>query len=120
MDHLIIPKDYKPDLNLHDTQVAIKTVKDCFQELLAERLNLTRVSAPLFVDPDSGLNDNLNGVERPVAFDIKEQDGKIMANRNIFRAIHERKWLSIEYKNGKEEITKYWIGIIDINPVKKR
>ena len=70
MDHLIIPKDYKPDLNLHDTQVAIKTVKDCFQELLAERLNLTRVSAPLFVDPDSGLNDNLNGVERPVAFDI--------------------------------------------------
>ena len=77
MDHLIIPKDYKPDLNLHDTQVAIKTVKDCFQELLAERLNLTRVSAPLFVDPDSGLNDNLNGVERPVAFDIKEQDGKI-------------------------------------------
>lgn len=42
-----------------------------------------------------------------------------MANRNIFRAIHERKWLSIEYKNGKEEITKYWIGIIDINPVKK-
>ena len=64
MDHLIIPKDYKPDLNLHDTQVAIKTVKDCFQELLAERLNLTRVSAPLFVDPDSGLNDNLNGVER--------------------------------------------------------
>ena len=78
MDHLIIPKDYKPDLNLHDTQVAIKTVKDCFQELLAERLNLTRVSAPLFVDPDSGLNDNLNGVERPVAFDIKEQDGKIV------------------------------------------
>lgn len=43
-----------------------------------------------------------------------------MANRNIFWAIHERKWLSIEYKNGKEEITKYWIGIIDINPVKKR
>ena len=76
MDHLIIPKDYKPDLNLHDTQVAIKTVKDCFQELLAERLNLTRVSAPLFVDPDSGLNDNLNGVERPVTFDIKEQNGR--------------------------------------------
>lgn len=55
MDHLIIPKDYKPDLNLHDTQVAIKTVKDCFQELLAERLNLTRVSAPLFVDPGFGI-----------------------------------------------------------------
>ena len=69
MDHLIIPKDYKPDLNLHDTQVAIKTVKDCFQELLAERLNLTRVSAPLFLENSSGLNDNLNGVEKPVKED---------------------------------------------------
>lgn len=76
MENLIIPKDYQPDLNLHDTQVAIKTVKDFFQNLLSERLNLTRVSAPLFVDPNSGLNDNLNGVERPVSFDIKEQNGR--------------------------------------------
>mgnify|MGYP002560738120 CR=1 FL=1 len=72
MDNLMIPKNYHSALNLHDTQIAIKTVKDFFQNLLAERLNLTRVSAPLFVDPTSGLNDNLNGVERPVAFDIKE------------------------------------------------
>ncbi|MDD5940479.1 MAG: aspartate--ammonia ligase, partial [Lachnospiraceae bacterium] len=57
-------------------QVAIKVVKDFFQNLLAERLNLLRVSAPLFVDPASGLNDNLNGVERPVSFDIKDQDGR--------------------------------------------
>ncbi len=76
MDHLIIPKDYQSALDLHDTQYAIKTVKDFFQNLLAQRLNLTRVSAPLFVDPKSGLNDNLNGVERPVTFDIKEQNGK--------------------------------------------
>ncbi len=76
MDHLIIPKDYHSALDLHDTQYAIKTVKDFFQNLLAQRLNLTRVSAPLFVDPKSGLNDNLNGVERPVTFDIKEQNGK--------------------------------------------
>ena len=68
------PKDYKPALDLHDTQIAIKTVKDCFQSLLSERLNLLRVSAPLFVDPAQGLNDNLNGVERPVTFGIKEQD----------------------------------------------
>ena len=47
-----------------------------FQNLLSQRLNLSRVSAPLFVDPDSGLNDNLNGVERPVTFDIKEQNGR--------------------------------------------
>ncbi len=76
MDHLIIPKDYHSELNLHDTQIGIKTVKDFFQNLLSLRLNLSRVSAPLFVDPDSGLNDNLNGVERPVSFGIKEQDEK--------------------------------------------
>ena len=76
MKELILPKDYKSELNLHDTQLAIKTVKDFFQALLAQRLNLTRVSAPLFVDPATGLNDNLNGYERPVTFGIKEQDDK--------------------------------------------
>ena len=76
MEKFIIPKDYHSELNLHDTQIAIKTVKDFFQNLLSPRLNLSRVSAPLFVDPDSGLNDNLNGVERPVTFDIKEQNGR--------------------------------------------
>lgn len=69
----MIPDHYEPALNLHDTQIAIKTVKDFFQNLLAERLNLLRVSAPLFVTPESGLNDNLNGVERPVSFGIKDQ-----------------------------------------------
>ena len=76
MEKFIIPKDYHSELNLHDTQIAIKTVKDFFQNQLSQRLNLSRVSAPLFVDPDSGLNDNLNGVERPVTFDIKEQNGR--------------------------------------------
>lgn len=76
MEPMIIPKNYQSQLDLHDTQIAIKTVKDFFQKLLAERLNLHRVSAPLFVDPDSGLNDNLNGVERPVTFGIKEQNEK--------------------------------------------
>lgn len=76
MEHLIIPENYKSELDLHDTQVAIKTVKDFFQGLLAQRLNLLRVSAPLFVDPTTGLNDNLNGYERPVAFGIREQNEK--------------------------------------------
>lgn len=76
MEHLIIPKEYQSELDLHDTQIAIKTVKDFFQNLLSLRLNLQRVSAPLFVDPSSGLNDNLNGVERPVTFGIKEQNDK--------------------------------------------
>ena len=73
MEQLMIPEGYKSQLNLHDTQIGIKTVKDFFQQSLAQRLNLLRVSAPLFVTPDSGLNDNLNGVERPVSFGIKEQ-----------------------------------------------
>ena len=78
MEKFIIPKDYHSELNLHDTQIAIKTVKDFFQNLLSQRLNLSRVSAPLFVDPDSGLNDNLNGVERPVTLISKNRtEGKL-------------------------------------------
>ena len=74
MKQCMIPDGYRSALNLHETQVGIKTVKDFFQQLLAQRLNLLRVSAPLFVDPASGLNDNLNGVERPVSFGIREQN----------------------------------------------
>lgn len=76
MSEIFIPEGYRSELNLYDTQIAIKTVKDFFQTLLAERLHLLRVSAPLFVDPASGLNDNLNGFERPVTFDILEQNGR--------------------------------------------
>jgi len=62
--------DYKPILDLYETQKAIKFVKDAFQNDFADALNLMRVTAPLFVIPSTGLNDNLNGVERPVNFDI--------------------------------------------------
>ena len=72
--HLIIPKNYNPVLNLRDTEIAIKLVKDFFETELARALNLTRVSAPIMVTPGSGLNDNLNGVERPVSFDVLETD----------------------------------------------
>ncbi len=72
IDMLIIPEGYKSALDIYHTQVAIKKVKDFFQKDLAVQLNLTRVSAPLFVGADTGLNDNLNGVERPVAFDVLE------------------------------------------------
>ena len=70
--NLIVPKDYNPVLDLRDTEIAIKLVKDFFETELAKALNLTRVSAPIMVTPETGLNDNLNGVERPVAFDILE------------------------------------------------
>ncbi|MDU2490674.1 MAG: aspartate--ammonia ligase [Clostridium celatum] len=67
---VFIPENYKSNLSLIETEIAIKKVKDFFETKLAETLNLTRVSAPLFLENASGLNDNLNGVERPVNFDI--------------------------------------------------
>ena len=72
MYELTVPAGYKSLLNLRQTQVAIKKIKDFFERDLAIELNLTRVSAPLFVSNDSGLNDNLNGVERPVSFDLPD------------------------------------------------
>lgn len=75
MSKLTVPAGYKPALSIKETQNAIKYIKDHFERQLAKQLNLTRVSAPLFVRPESGLNDNLNGVERPVSFDIKDMGG---------------------------------------------
>ncbi|MBE7089493.1 MAG: aspartate--ammonia ligase [Clostridiales bacterium] len=62
--------DYKPALSLLETEIAIKYIKDSFEKELAKALKLTRVSAPLFVFPETGLNDNLNGIERAVRFDV--------------------------------------------------
>ena len=76
MSKLIIPKDYTPIIEPIETQRAIKKIKDYFQQELAYGLQLRRVSAPLFVDPDTGLNDRLNGVERRVEFTIKDMDEK--------------------------------------------
>jgi len=73
---LIIPKNYKAKLDLLETEIAIKEVKDYFERSLSKKLDLTRVSAPLFVISDTGLNDNLNGVERPVSFDVLGVGGK--------------------------------------------
>ena len=95
MEQLKIPMGYHADLNLHDTQVAIKTVKDFFQQTLAQKLNLLRVSAPIFVDPSSGLNDNLNGVERPVSFDIKGMD----CNAEIVHSLAKWKRMSLARYN---------------------
>lgn len=77
MEHLIIPEGYSSPLTIRETEVAIKEIKDHFERSLAKALHLTRVSAPLFVTPESGLNDNLNGVERPVSFGIREQNDSI-------------------------------------------
>ncbi len=74
MSKVFIPDGYKSPLGMYDTQAAIEFIKSTFVSHFTEALNLRRVSAPLFVSEDSGLNDNLNGVERPVAFDIPDAD----------------------------------------------
>ncbi len=87
-----IPEGYSPALNIRQTEVAIKKVKDFFERDLAIQLNLTRVSAPLFVDADSGLNDNLNGVERPVSFDIRGMSG----NNEIVQSLAKWKRMALK------------------------
>ena len=72
MSKIYIPDGYKSPLGMYDTQTAIGILKRTFEERLCLVLNLKRVSAPLFVDPTTGLNDDLSGTERPVRFDLKE------------------------------------------------
>lgn len=69
---LILPEDYNPMLSVRETQEAIKYIRDTFQKELGKVLGLSRISAPLFIEKSSGLNDNLNGIERPVSFDMPE------------------------------------------------
>ncbi len=93
MKNLIIPKGYTSLLSLRQTEQAIKKVKDFFERDLSIQLNLTRVSAPLFVNRFSGLNDTLNGIERPVSFDIKGIDGE-------FEIVHSlAKWKRFALKH---------------------
>ncbi|RRK11644.1 aspartate--ammonia ligase [Lactiplantibacillus garii] len=70
--HLIIPKDYDPKLSVKETQQAIRYIRETFQEEFGKQLNLSRLSAPMFVEKKTGLNDNLNGVEKPVSFTMKD------------------------------------------------
>ena len=89
MEHLTIPQGYSSPLTIRETEVAIKEIKDHFERALAKSLHLTRVSAPLFVKPESGLNDNLNGVERPVSFGIKEQNIALLTGNHDLPSLME-------------------------------
>ncbi len=77
MSNLIVPKGYKPLLNLRQTELGIKKIKDFFQQNLASELRLRRVTAPLFVEKGTGINDDLNGIERPVSFPIKDMNDTV-------------------------------------------
>jgi len=73
--HLIIPKDYDPKLSVKETQQAIRYIRETFQDEFGQQLNLSRLSAPMFVEKKTGLNDNLNGVETPVSFTMADMGG---------------------------------------------
>ena len=79
----ICPENYVPMMDLRTTQQAIKILKDCFQQQLGSALNLTRVSAPLFVRTDTGLNDDLSGWERKVCFDAKDIPSEIQVVQSL-------------------------------------
>ncbi len=83
MSKITVPQGYKATLGMYDTQTAIGLLKRTFEERLCLALNLKRVSAPLFVDPNTGLNDDLSGVERPVKFDLKETGGEAVVVHSL-------------------------------------
>lgn len=76
--NLTIPKDYVSTLSVNETQDAIKYIRDTFQKEFAKQMHLSRVSAPLFVTKSSGLNDNLNGIERPVSFEMQAMPDEVI------------------------------------------
>lgn len=109
---LFIPKDYKTSLDIMQTEIAIKEVKDFFERGLADALNLTRISAPLFVVRSTGLNDNLNGVERPVSFDMKEDPS---LNIEIIHSLAKWKRLALKRYGVKEGYGIY----TDMNAIRR-
>ena len=100
MKDLIIPKDYQCTMTLRETQKAIKLIKDTFQTNLSEALNLDRVTAPIIVASDTGINDDLNGVERKVNFSVKKLDE---ANCEVVQSLAKWKRMALyryEYEPG--------------------
>ena len=100
MSKVTIPAGYKTPLSTYEMQRAIEFIKSNFQVNLGQALNLRRVSAPLFVDENSGLNDNLNGVERPVSFDIPD----VGAQGQVVHSLAKWKRLALkryDFKPGK-------------------
>ena len=112
MKHLFIPKKYENKLDLLTTQIAIKFVKDNFERILAEKLNLTRVSAPLLVFSNTGINDDLNGVERPVRFDVSSLDGK---NAEIVHSLAKWKRMALKKYGFKKDEGLY----TDMNAIRR-
>ena len=125
MKNNIYPKNYQSVLNLVDTQIAIKLIKDTFERELAKDLELIRVSAPLFVEPNTGLNDNLSGYEKAVNFivnqndkdleNIEKIDMKILETKKEFGSSQEKK-----FRKQTDELEDQYHKIIETNIQRER
>ena len=107
----ILPERYQPALGLYETQKAIGLIKNIFQVKLCAALHLKRVTAPLFVDPATGLNDDLNGVERPVSFDIPA----VGKEAQVVHSLAKRKRLALHDYN-------FFVGnglVADMNAIRR-
>ena len=122
---LIIPKNYDPVLTVRETQEAIKYIRDTFQYEFGKELNLSRISAPLYVTQSSGLNDNLNGTEKPVSFTMKELPGeqmevvhslakwKRMALKKYGFKLHEGLYTNMNAIRKDEELDNFHSAYVD-------
>ena len=122
---LIIPENYDPVLTVRETQEAIKYIRDTFQYEFGKELNLSRISAPLYVTQSSGLNDNLNGTEKPVSFTMKELPGeqmevvhslakwKRMALKKYGFKLHEGLYTNMNAIRKDEELDNFHSAYVD-------
>ena len=122
---LIIPKDYDPKLDVKQTQEAIRYIRETFQDEFGKELGLTRVSAPMYLEKSSGLNDNLNGYETPVSFTMESLPGdtievvhslakwKRMALKQYDFGLHEGLYTNMNAIRKDEELDNYHSSYVD-------
>lgn len=122
---LIIPKDYDPKLSIHETQEAIRYIRETFQDEFGKEMGLNRVSAPMYVEKSSGINDNLNGYEKPVSFTMKDMPGetievvhslakwKRMALKKYGFGLHEGLYTNMNAIRKDEDLDNFHSSYVD-------
>lgn len=122
---LIIPKDYDPKLSIRETQEAIRYIRETFQDEFGKEMGLNRVSAPMYVEKSSGINDNLNGYEKPVSFTMKDMPGetievvhslakwKRMALKKYGFGLHEGLYTNMNAIRKDEDVDNFHSSYVD-------
>ena len=122
---LIIPKDYDPKLSIRETQEAIRYIRETFQDEFGKEMGLNRVSAPMYVEKSSGINDNLNGYEKPVSFTMKDMPGetievvhslakwKRMALKKYGFSLHEGLYTNMNAIRKDEDLDNFHSSYVD-------